>query len=362
MTWLRIVPFFAVLLVCSGHEHSHSAALDHVDLVTFDGAQATTFKWKAQNDPVMGGQSHSVYTLDEENKKGKWVGEVKIVPSLKAPGFCKIQTGCHFEIFGDTWKHLEKFSDASPYSHLQIQVRSNISYTGWKIAFAADTWNPIFNSFKAPFNVLADGAWHLVSIPFSDFSNDWSSYTGDCFTKDPDGKQHVCCTESTPEKCPTMKNLKDISQLSIWAEGGAGKFDLEIGEIGAGFGEICSSSEYCCPDAKVCLAPSKISCAADAHICDGTSSPVCCPLTKLCVTPGNPCTTPCEDKGAYCCPDAKRCLTPINPGKLCSVASDCSSSEVCCPLTKLCVSVADACVPGAKPTAPWWPRRGSIVV
>lgn len=356
MMCLRVVAFLAILLVGSGHKHSHSGASDHVDLVTFDGAKATTFKWQAMNDPVMGGQSHSVFALDEKNKKGKWVGEVKIVPSLKAPGFCKIQTGNLISPL------FAKFNDASPFSHLQIQVRSSVSYTGWKIAFAADTWNPTFNSFKAPFDVVADGEWHLVSIPFSDFSNDWSSYTGDCFTKDPNGKQHVCCTESTPEVCPTLKNLKDISQLSIWAEGGAGKFDLEIGEIGAGFGEICASSEYCCPDAKLCLTPSKISCAADAKACHGTSSPVCCPLTKLCVAPGKPCTTPCADKGTYCCPDAKHCLTPTNPGKLCSVASECKSSEVCCPLTKLCVSVGDTCVPGDNTTAPWWPKQSSIVV
>jgi len=107
----------------------------------------------------------------------------------------------------------------------------------------------------------------------------------------------------------------------------------------------CASTEYCCPDAKACLTPSNISCAADEKVCDG-DFPVCCPVTKLCVKPGNPCQSKCEDQvSSYCCPDAKHCLKPTNPGSLCAADSDCGANGVCCPLTKLCVAVAEVCDP-----------------
>jgi len=166
--------------------------------------------------------------VDESTKTAVWKGEVKIVPSLKAPGFCKAQT---------SWSLLKHahFNDASPFTHLQVTARSSVAYNGYKVSFAADTWNPTFSSYKANFNLTGDGKWHTVSIPFSDFSNDWSPYTGDCDTKDPTGKQHTCCTESNLKVCARPKNLKDISQITLWMEGHAGKFDLEIQSVGAGF-------------------------------------------------------------------------------------------------------------------------------
>jgi hypothetical protein len=304
------------------------------------------------NDPVMGGQSYSNYSIDKDSGIAKWIGEVKIVPSLSAPGFCNFETQNPLA---------SKFNDASPYTHLEIRIRSFEQYSGYKVSFAADTLNPQFKSFKAPFNVTGDGNWYTVAIPFSEFSNDWSPYTGDCFTKDPTGKQHVCCTSASTDVCPTTKNLKDIEQLGIWMEGSAGKFHVEIEWVRAGFGDTCSIDEYCCPDAQLCLTPSNISCKDDEKVCDGTDHPVCCPLTKLCVKPGNPCTTPCADAGDYCCPDAKACLKPTNPGVLCGTNSDCGSSEVCCPLTKICVAPGNVCKPFDDPAAPFWPASDNLV-
>ena len=103
---------------------------------------------------------------------------------------------------------------------------------------------------------------------------------------------------------------------------------------------VCSSSEYCCPDAKACLTPTKTSCAANATAC--AAGDVCCPLTKICVTPGAACVSPCAGTGDYCCPLAKHCVTPTAPGKFCK-AGGCAKGEVCCPLTFLCVTVGAAC-------------------
>jgi hypothetical protein len=62
-----------------------------IPLATFDGTQATSWHWETVNDPVMGGQSRSTFTVDATRKLGVWDGEVKIVPFLHAPGFCNLQ-------------------------------------------------------------------------------------------------------------------------------------------------------------------------------------------------------------------------------------------------------------------------------
>lgn len=334
--WIPI-SLSVVFMVVRGQEST-------VDLVTFDGKEkSTTWTWKDLNDPVMGGQSTSTWVINETLGTAVWDGETKIVPSLKAPGFCNAETTSGFGVFS-------KANDASAFTHLLLRVRSTIPYDGFKVSVAADTINPQFKSFKSEFNVTRhDGVWHTVAVPFESFSNDWSAYTGRCDTVDPNGKKHKCCSKSTPEVCLTPKNLADISQFGLWTEGVAGKFHLEVKWIRAGYGAGgCADTEYCCPDAKHCLTPTQTSCKADASVC--SSDEVCCPLTKLCVRVGQACESPCKDQGSYCCPDAKHCLTPTNPGVLCGDAKDCNDGEVCCPLTKECVKVGDACDPGTPET------------
>jgi hypothetical protein len=38
----------------------------------------------------MGGISESKFYIDHANRVGVWNGQVRIVPSLQAPGFCKV--------------------------------------------------------------------------------------------------------------------------------------------------------------------------------------------------------------------------------------------------------------------------------
>merc|ERR1712107_248264 len=78
-----------------------------------------------------------------------------------------------------------------------------------------------------------DGEWQTAFMKFTEFSWDWSDFTGDCATKDPDGYQHKCCTKETPDFCPTAQRLRGISSFNIWAEGAKGDFHLEIKEIAA---------------------------------------------------------------------------------------------------------------------------------
>merc|ERR1711879_246015 len=56
-------------------------------LVTFDGAEETSFNFKILNDPVMGGKSTGSWSLG--SGFGILDGEVVDVPSLSAPGFIK---------------------------------------------------------------------------------------------------------------------------------------------------------------------------------------------------------------------------------------------------------------------------------
>ena len=120
---------------------------------------------------------------------------------------------------------------------------------------------------------------------------------------------------------------------------------------------VCTNDQYCCPDAKHCVTPVKNSTCEGDKKCPSADD-VCCPLTKLCVKVGAACVSPCMDKGSYCCPDAKHCLTPTNPGVLCepdsvSPINPCKKDEICCPLTKECVTVGAACVPGATNKPAW---------
>ena len=77
--------------------------------------------------------------------------------------------------------------------------------------------------------------WTILRLPLTAFSSDWSEFTGECNTTDPDGYQHKCCDVSSgvpyEEPCPTTKGLEAIIGLSVWAEGVLGDFSFEIKSI-----------------------------------------------------------------------------------------------------------------------------------
>ena len=79
--------------------------------------------------------------------------------------------------------------------------------------------------------------WTTLRLPLTAFSSDWSDFSGECNTKDPDGYQHKCCdfdtSAGTPweEPCPTTKGLESIIGLSVWSEGVLGDFSFEIKSI-----------------------------------------------------------------------------------------------------------------------------------
>merc|ERR1719456_1656927 len=107
---------------------SSTASATLTKLVSFDGAKATTHQFTDLNDPVMGGRSVSTFNVDTKDKVGVFNGTCAIVPSLKAPGFCKVASDK--ASFADVSMHLN--------GHMELRVRSSTpKFGGFRVAFAA---------------------------------------------------------------------------------------------------------------------------------------------------------------------------------------------------------------------------------
>lgn len=206
---------------------SLAAASDVVILSTFDENVGPVQEWKDTNDPVMGGASTSTFKIYPDENYASFNGTCAIVKFLNAPGFAKSET-----------VQPADFPDASKMIGGSILIKARTmtpEYSGFKIGFGA-TGVPhgqfSAGSFKAGF-ALNGTDWQVVSVPFTDFSYDWSGYTGECDTKDPNGLQHYCCTAEHPEVCPTAEFLGAIVEVDVWAEGVEGDFHLDLQYIAA---------------------------------------------------------------------------------------------------------------------------------
>jgi hypothetical protein len=187
--------------------------------------------WREMDDPVMGGGSKGTVAL--EDTFSTWQGTVKNVSFLHAPGFCSIVATAL------TSKDAHAFIAGG----MLLKVRSSTpAYTGFKLKFYGPNIPKHHGSHgygsgsqAQPFKVPAskNGEWQSVFLPFHGFSYDWSDFTGDCFTKDPDGFQHRCCDEKNHDVCPTAKQLEGLERVSIYAEGVEGDFQLEVQEVKA---------------------------------------------------------------------------------------------------------------------------------
>lgn len=197
-----------------------------VTLATFDGATGTTFKFTELNDPVMGGKSTGTWKVDTNEKVGVFDGEVVNVPSLKAPGFIKAA--------GDA----KYFPDASSVANgdVVLTVRTSTpSYKGYRVTLVSGATSASFacagggalpfsrGCYKAKFSVPKSTAneFQQVRIPLTDFSDLWSSATGE-HTKE-------CADDSSA--CLTASKLSKIQRVEVWAEGADGKVHLEVQKI-----------------------------------------------------------------------------------------------------------------------------------
>jgi hypothetical protein len=183
-----------------------------------------------------------------ENATGVFNGTVKIVPSLKAPGFCNIKG--QFASPMDLSAYAPTAADVPAGPSVVIIGRSSTpDYAGFRVAFGGPAIPRVSifghsgGTFKANFafpgTPVPGTAYEAVTVPLGNFSYDWSDFTGRCDTKDPArglNEQHYCCPASglTPSKvevCPAPKYMKQITDIEIWAESIAGDFHLEIASI-----------------------------------------------------------------------------------------------------------------------------------
>merc|ERR1711907_739278 len=159
------------------------------------------------------GLSSSTFTVDKSRQIGIFDGVTKIVPKLKAPGFCNMQTASR-----------KPLPDISSANALELVVRSTVAYTGFKAAFGPAPRSGFFAEYKADFPAMKTSQdWQTVHIPFDSFSSKWSSYTGEPTTK---------CSEDK-SVCPDKEHLRHLDSFEIAAEGVAGKFHLEAKSIKA---------------------------------------------------------------------------------------------------------------------------------
>merc|ERR1711963_131822 len=146
---------------------------------------------------------------------GVWDGEVVDVPSLKAPGFIQMRT------YDRT-----KFSDVSSCSHLQLNVKTNTSYGGYKVSFGTSRGCPtqIFAfGYKAPFNIPVSDDFTSVNIPFTSFSDCWDDATGAIIKTCEEDKRY----------CPNSQTLENFGTMAIWGEGTDGVVHLQVNSIAA---------------------------------------------------------------------------------------------------------------------------------
>jgi hypothetical protein len=192
-------------------------------LVSFDGAEGTTFTFKELNDPVMGGKSTGTWNLGDGF--GIMDGEVVDVPSLSAPGFIKAQAKGSFP-------DVSEFIDGS----LVLTVRTtNPEYEGYRVSIVSGAASPDFSCsaggslpfsrgcYKQKFSVPAGDDFAEVKIPFNTFSDKWSSATGE---------QTTTCADDA-DVCMTASKLAKLQMMEFWGEGASGKVHLEVKSVSA---------------------------------------------------------------------------------------------------------------------------------
>merc|ERR1712046_20017 len=183
---------------------------------TFDGAESTTQRWSAMNDPVMGGKSQATFTVS--NNAGVFDGAVAIVPALQAPGFCTMTSP------------RGSFPDISGADAIELVARQTGDYEGFRMTLGDAPRNPdsgapffVKGQYKANVAIPKSDKFQTIVIPFTDFTYKWSDTTGEPTVK--------CVDDASV--CPAEKYLKTPKQLQIMAEGVEGSFHLEVQSISA---------------------------------------------------------------------------------------------------------------------------------
>lgn len=182
-------------------------------IILIEDFSSPRLQWSQVNDPVMGGESTGTFEI--KDGLGRMKGEVVDVPKLSAPGFIKAGA------YGD-------FPDVSSCDKLKLTVKTKdkVAYAGYRMGFglkAPPNSMPYTHGFKAHFDAPEGDDFEEVIIPFNEFSDNWSPYTGD---------QTITCAENSIY-CPDDETLTNMHELSLMAEGVGGEVDLIIKTIHA---------------------------------------------------------------------------------------------------------------------------------
>lgn len=224
-----------------------SASASDVVLESFDHP---TQSWHQTDDPVMGGKSTGTFTVHDG--VGSFVGEVVDVPFLKAPGFIKVAGS------GGS------FSDVSSCTGVELTVRTNSSYAGYRFSFGnAKPPGGKFFAYGYKAHFTAPSTFGKVVIPFTNFSDYWDDATGKLIKTCQDDKVY----------CPDEKTLRNMGTMSIWAEGVAGKVQLDVKQIAATGCKAATTTVEAA--AAACTSYTRVEGATCAEVCLGSTVGIC---------------------------------------------------------------------------------------
>ena len=171
----------AVTLFALSNAYATDLIKHATPMAKFDGAdKSLTHSWRANNDPVMGGQSFS--TVKVENDVLNFTGACKIVPSLQAPGFVTAVTDDRV-----VWP------DVSTCEGLRLTAKAADDYKGYRVSFgdAHPAGGKFFAyGYKSHFTPSV-GKFGEVKIPFDQFTDFWDDATGEPI--------HTCAPDSNSQ-------------------------------------------------------------------------------------------------------------------------------------------------------------------
>lgn len=185
-----------------------------VFLVSFE-PDSDKHPWTTVNDPVMGGASTSTITVSPG--LGVWEGEVRVVQSLGAPGFCTLRTGS----LGDE----QHFPDptGTEYLVVQLEAASGLPVETFSVQIGVSGLTTSESPYRAQ---LIDEycCGNMCRVPWSVFE---ISFRG----KKMDGPK-------------LSDNLDKISRIGLGTSGTAGKFSLSINSF------VATNSELFCAEVR----------------------------------------------------------------------------------------------------------------
>jgi len=206
---LSLVALVLISVFCTGA----SSAAD----IPLAGYGVNGLEWRAQIDPVMGGNSDG--TFSPANGIGILDGYVAKLNS-GLPGFIRAST------------QLTDFPDITTCSAISLEVKSTTAYDGYRLQFGnkqAPECSHYSKGFKAHFVVNftlpseSSSEFQTVVIPLTEFTNCNSDSTGEPITQ--------CSADE--QYCPDAATLRNMQMISIWAEGVEGAVHLETHSITA---------------------------------------------------------------------------------------------------------------------------------